>query len=102
MSENNKANEEHWQLLVLLLKEVAEQREISQLELAEMTGLKQSNISRLFSLKYCPNLRTYMTVAKALQLNVFFETRDADDDLTQSFERAMSALGRRPDDLPKN
>jgi DNA-binding phage protein len=101
-NDRNETPEEHWMLLVLLLKEVADQRGISQEQLAEMSGLKQSNISRMFSLKYCPNLRTYLRVSKALQLNVFFETRDADDDLTQAFERAMSALGRRPDDLPKN
>lgn len=100
--QKNKGNEEHWMLLVLLLKEVADQRGISQEKLAEMSGLKQSNISRMFSMKYCPNLRTYLRLSKALQLNVFFETRDAEDDLTQAFERAMSALGRRPDDLPKN
>lgn len=95
-------NEQHWMLLVLFLKEICDQRGISQADLAEMTGMKQPSISRLFSLQYCPNMRTFMAVVHALQLNVFFETRDAKDDLTLGFERAMTALGRRPDNLPKN
>lgn len=73
---NESPNEEHWMLLVLLLREICEERNISQQELAETTGLKQSNISRLFALKYCPNLRTYMTVADALGLNVYFTSRE--------------------------
>lgn len=103
MSEKNEqANEHHWRVLVLLLKEIAEQRGLTQGELAEMTGFKQSHISRLFSLKYAPSLRTFMTVVHALQLNVFFQTRKDNDDLNQAFERAMEELGRRPDTLPKN
>jgi transcriptional regulator with XRE-family HTH domain len=101
-NENNNANEQHWKLLVLLLQEICEQRKLTQQDLAELTGLKQSNISRMFSLKYSPNLKTYMIVVKALQLNIFFEPRDANDDLSLAFEKAMDKLGRRTDNLPRN
>ena len=89
-------------VLVLLLKEICEQRGISQQELADMTGFKQSHVSRLFGLKYAPSMRTFMTVVHALQLNVFFQSREDKDDLNQAFERAMEQLGRRPDKLPRN
>lgn len=102
MSEKDPKNEEHWQLLVLIMKKVCQDRGISQEKLAELTGMKQSNISRLFSLKYCPNLRTYLEIVKALNFNIYFEPRDSEDDITRSFEKAMEELGRRPDSLPKN
>lgn len=101
MSKNNN-NEQDWQVLVLLLKEVAKERNINQEQLADMTDLKQSSISRLFGLKFCPNMRTYLAVAKALELNVFFEPRDSKTDLSLAFERAMDELGRRSDALSKN
>lgn len=100
--QKNKGNEEHWMLLVLLLKEVCDQRGITQGQLAEITGFKQSHISRLFSLKYAPSMKTFMTVAHALKLNVYFQTREDKDDLNQAFEKAMEELGRRPDKLSKN
>lgn len=96
------SNEQHWKLLVLLLQEICEQRKLTQQDVAELTGLKQSNISRMFNLKFSPNLKTYMIVVKALQLNIFFEPRDANDDLSLAFENAMDKLGRRPDNLPRN
>ena len=101
-NEKENANEQHWKLLVLLLQEISSQRGLTQADLAQLTGLKQSNISRLFSLKFSPNLKTYMVLVKALELNIFFEPLDADDDLSRAFENAMEQLGRRPDKLPKN
>lgn len=96
------ANEQHWRLLVLFLKEVATDRGITQEQLAEATGFTQSNIARIFSLKYTPKLSTYLAIAQALQLNLFFETRDSGTEPNVLFERAMDQLGRRPDSLPKN
>ncbi|MGH1520553.1 helix-turn-helix domain-containing protein [Chryseobacterium sp. JK1] len=92
----------NWQLLVLLLKEIADQKNITQQEIAEESGLLQSNISRFFSLKYKPTLDTFLQVAKAIKVNFFFEDQESKTDLNIAFERAMTALGRRPDNLPKN
>lgn len=100
---NNQNNEnEQWKLLVLLLKEIAESKGISQKEIAEGSGLLQSNVSRFFSLKYKPTLDTFLQVAKAIKVNFFFEDQEEKTDLTLAFEKAMTELGRRPDNLPKN
>lgn len=93
---------EQWKLLVLLLKNIAEQKKVTQTEIAEKSGLLQSNISRFFSMKYCPTLDTFLQVAKAINVNFFFEDKDGNSDLNKVFEKAMTELGRRPDNLPKN
>lgn len=102
MSQQENPNEQHWQLLVLILKEVADAKHITQDQIAEITGLQQSSVSRFFSLKWNPQLGTYLKIAKALKMNVFFEDQESTTELNVIFEKAMESLGRRPDKLPKN
>ena len=102
---SNKTNEnknEQWMLLVLLLKEIAEEKGITQNQIAEQTGLIQSAVSRFFSLKFKPTLDTFLQVSKAIQVNFFFEDQESKTDLNKCFEKAMEQLGRRVDRLPKN
>jgi DNA-binding phage protein len=101
MKQNQNQNEQ-WMLLVLLLKEIADQKGITQGQIAEETGLIQSNVSRFFSLKYKPNLDTFLQVSKAVKVNFFFEDQEATSNLNLAFENAMDKLGRRVDKLPKN
>lgn len=77
----NKNRNEQWMLLVLLLKEIADKKRITQGQIAEQTGLIQSNISRFFSLKYKPTLDTFLQVAKAINVNFFFEDQEDKTDL---------------------
>lgn len=102
MTNNPQSIEEHWQTMVLILKKIAEKKNISQYKLAEITGFEQSNINRVFSLKYCPNMRTFIAIARALECNLFIEIRDANSVNNNLFEQAMCELGRRPEKLPKN
>lgn len=96
------SNEQHWKLLVLILRKIAEKKGISQQEIADKTGLIRSNVNRIFSLQYCPNLRTFILVAQAVGVNFFFEDKEDKTDLGLIFEAAMEELGRRPDKLSKN
>lgn len=96
------STEQQWRLLVLLLKQAAEEKGVTHEQLADATGFQRSNITRVFGLKYCPNLRTYLAIAKALDLNLFFETTDSNTELNVLFERAMDQLVRRLDNLPDN
>ncbi len=98
----NKNQNEYWKMLVLLLKEIADQKGLTQGQIAEKSGLLQSNISRFFSLKYKPTLDTFLQIAKAVKVNFFFEDQEEKTDLNIAFEKAMSALGRRPENLPNN
>lgn len=94
--------ESEWKKMVLLLKEIAESKGITQNEISNKTKLLQSNISRFFSLKYKPTLDTFLQVAKAIKVNFFFEDQEEKTDLNLAFERAMTELGRRRNNLPKN
>ena len=101
MSENENKNEQ-WMLLVLLLKEIAEEKGITQNQIAEQTGMIQSAVSRFFSLKFKPTIDTFLQVSKAIKVNFFFEDKESKTDLNKCFEKAMEQLGRRVDKLPKN
>jgi transcriptional regulator with XRE-family HTH domain len=102
MSNPQNQNEHHWMVLVLLLKEIAQQKGITQQEIAERTGYLQSHIGRVFSLRYVPKMDTFLIIAKAVGVNFFFEDKEGTSDLVKAFEKAMDALGRRPNKLPKN
>ena len=99
---NQNTNEQQWQLLVLLLEDIAKQKKITHQQIADSTGLMRSNVTRLFSLKYTPTLKTFLIVAKALNVNFFFEDKESKTDLNKAFENAMEKLGRRADKLSKN
>jgi len=86
---------EDYMIFVQLLKEIVDEKGITQLEIASATGYTQSNISRIFSLKYSPRLDVFLNIAKAVGVNFFFEDKDDKTDLTVCFEKAMTALGRR-------
>jgi len=64
MKKNTPAND--WQKIVSKLKEIAIEQNISQNKMAELTGMKRPNITRLYSLRYAPNLRTVVLIAGAL------------------------------------
>lgn len=101
MNEKNNQNEQ-WKLLVLLLKEIAESKGITQNQIGEIAEMHQSHVSRFFALKFPPNLNTFLKIAKSIKVNFFFEDKEDKTDLTKVFEKAMTELGRRPDNLPKN
>ena len=68
---NNQNNQnEKWKLLVLVLKEIAESKGVTQNEIANNTGLIQSNISRFFSLRYKPNLETLIKISNSLNCKI--------------------------------
>lgn len=56
-----------------LLDEVrvaAQKRKITQEQIAERTGLHRSNISRIFSGRYSPELDTFLKIAAAVGLRL--------------------------------
>ena len=100
--EENTSNIQQARLLVNMLKLIARKKGITQEMIAEKTGMQQSNIARIFSLKYSPTLQNFIAIAKAVEVNIFIEDKDSDTDLSILFEQAMTELGRRPDKLPQN
>lgn len=91
-----------WKLLVMLLQQIAEQKGLTQQMIAEKSEMHQSHVSRFFALKYAPDIRTFLKIAQAIQVNFFFEDRESKTNLNLAMEKAMEELGRRVDKLPKN
>ena len=93
---------EQWKLLVLLLDEIRVQKNISNLKVAELSGIAPAHTSRFFSCKFPPTLPTFLKIAKAIGVNFFFEDKEGTSDLNLAMEKSMESLGRRPDKLPMN
>ena len=102
MANHSSRGNGQWQLLVLILKNIAEDKGITHQQIADETGLIKSNVTRFFSLKYKPNLDTFLQIAKSVKVNFFFEDKESKTDLNVMFEKAMEQIGRRPDKFPKN
>ena len=99
---NNQNQNEQWKLFVLLLDEIRVQKEISNLKVAELSGIAPAHTSRFFSCKFSPTLPTFLKIAKAIGVNFFFEDKESKTDLNLAMENAMEQLGRRSDKLSKN
>ena len=97
-------NEEHWKLLVSILRKMAEQQNISRYEIAKKIEVSPSTVNRIFALDFCPKLQLFIDIARAVGVNFYFEVQDpkGTTDLNQAFEKAMTDLGSRPDRLPHN
>ena len=61
---------ENWQHIVTQLAAIAQKKGISSYKLAELSGIRQPNISRLFSLRYSPTLKVLQRVAAALEVEI--------------------------------
>ncbi|MCD8435861.1 helix-turn-helix domain-containing protein [Tenacibaculum dicentrarchi] len=84
---NSTANSD-WKNYILLLKEIAiiKYGKGWQKKLAEQTKFKESNISRMFSLKYSPRFSNLIVLTNAL--NIQLNYKDLDSAKT-ALEKAM-------------
>lgn len=101
MNSNNTSGE-HWKVIALFLENAMKHKGMNRTQLAVKAGVSSSTIKRFFELEFCLKLDIVLEIAKALELNIFFESRDQSAQLNKWFEDAMDSLGRRPDKLPKN
>ena len=81
-----KTETEDWKAVILQLKDIADQKGVSQVDVATRTGMTQPNISRLFALKYVPKLSTVVLIAQALEVELTVRDNIPEDPL-QSFEQ---------------
>lgn len=98
-----KINEnEQWMLLVFLLDEIRKQKGMTNLKIAELSGIAPTHTSRFFSCKFPPTLPTFLKIAKAIGVNFFFENTESKVDFNVAFEKAMEQIGRKPKKLSQN
>ena len=94
---NNQSTEQHWQVLVLLLKNIAAEKGITREQISDKTGMKASSISRIFSLRYRVTLANYVSIAQAIGVNLFIDDKDS-----KAVEDAEEALGEEQEQEQKN
>lgn len=78
MKKVDKAIIEKRKMLIEYLHKKCVDGGITSTQLAEMTGMGQPNISRIFSAKYSPTLDTVLILCKALNCHVFIIEKDVD------------------------
>lgn len=61
---------ENWHQIVDDLRQAAEEKNLTQIDLEHKTGLLQSNISRIFLKKYIPKISTLLTLAEAIGVEI--------------------------------
>ena len=101
MSQENNMSE-HWKVFALFFQEAMKEKGMNREQLSRNVGVHSSKIKRFFELEFPLKFDIVLRIIHALELNMFFESRDSDTDLNKLFENAMEQLGRRPDKLPKN
>lgn len=98
----NKYNSEHWKVIALFFNNAMKAKGIRPSHLAQSIGASPSTVKRFFELEFCLRFDYVLAIANALDLNIFFQTREESSEMNKWFEDAMEELGHRPNNLPKN
>lgn len=86
-------NDAQWQVLVLLVRKIAEEKKMTHEQIAEKAGLQRQTVGRIFSLKFSPQLRVFVRVADAVGCRFFLQDRESNSDLNRLMNEAMDELG---------
>lgn len=68
--EAGEASEFARKLLIEFMHKIAEERGVSNAEIARRSGLQRPNVSRILSGRYSPELDTFLKIAGALDLHL--------------------------------
>lgn len=74
---NNEKYQLARQTLCKFLKTEADKKNITQQMIAEKTGFKQQNVSRMLNGLYAPSLDNFIRLADAIGVNFFMESKDS-------------------------
>jgi transcriptional regulator with XRE-family HTH domain len=61
--------------LIDSLLAIAKKRKISFRQIAEKTGIKESNVSRFFSKEHTPNMGTLVLIANSLDIKITLNSK---------------------------
>ena len=91
-----------WKIIVALLSEVMIAKKTSLQQLSIDTGLSETHLCDVLKMLKEPTLQEFLTIAKNLKVNFYFEDQEDKTELNVLFEKAMTKLGRRPNSFSKN
>jgi DNA-binding Xre family transcriptional regulator len=69
---------EKWKILILLLREIAREKNITLDELYQKTRIEQSNLSHIFNLDHGIGIKRLFKITDALDLNITLSTKDGE------------------------
>ena len=73
-------------MLCRYLGDKAKEKGISEVELSQITGFTENNISRMLSGKYSPSLDNFLRLAEAVGVYFFMIEKDADEGLVETMK----------------
>lgn len=82
-----------------ILKELAQQRGLTNYAIAQRTGVTEPTISRYFNFKSVPPLDNFVAIAKAVGVACFFQATDHTIDLKTAFKNASKQASESENDL---
>lgn len=69
---------EKWKILILLLREIAKEKNITLDELYQKTQIEQSNLSHIFNLDHGIGIKRLLKITDALGLDIYIKTQDGE------------------------
>lgn len=83
-----------------ILKELAQQRGLTNYAIAQLTGVTEPTISRYFNFKSAPPLDNFLAIAKAVGVVFYFESKDDHIiDLESAFKNATKKANESENNL---
>lgn len=95
-------SKQHAIILCSLLFKIAEEKGITKYKIAKEIGISRTNVGKIEKGEFVPQLWIFIAICRVVGVNFFFEDKEGESDLNKLFEKTMSDLGRRPDNLPLN
>ena len=80
-------------LICKYLCDIAREKKLSTYKIADMTGFKQQNVSRMLRGLYAPTLDNLLRLCEAIQCYVFVIDKEADDDLVEMMKCRWKRAG---------
>ena len=70
--------EKKWKILILLLKQIAKEKKITQQQIADKTNLYRSHINAILNLRVTPRFDLFVKIAAAVGIIFTLKTEDGE------------------------
>lgn len=84
--------DERWKLLILAVKHAAKQKQITQREIAEITGFDRPNANRMLNCNSSITLANFIKLANSVGINLCIDIDDDIIDINSILEKAKQEL----------
>lgn len=95
----NRKRHHDWMILVSLLKEIQEEKKITEDQLLQKAFLTRASMNRFFAFEHEPRMSDFLNMLHTLNIKMTLEDEDGKVDLAALKERALDALDKLPEEL---